>query len=351
MRLTFLFPHLLLGGGETAMMPVVEGLLKAFEGTVAVRTQRKITLEMTIRDELLARFPEVAFIDDETALAAQLRRTDLLLWYGTNSTTPTALEKLSQEPGGRPVAVRVVHTEKAEEGRAYFRRWRHVVDGACCVSPRVARQIPGALFIPNAADPRRLPGERRRFFADDRPVLGYLGRLFRFKNIPWLVENLDALGCNLLIQGMDSTDLTRADLEALAARCGVAHRVHCLPPGPTVGTLLRSIDALALLSQMEGFPMVVIEAGMLGVPVLATPVGALPEIFPDQILYAPLDPAGDVPDLVGVQRALGQLNPARGLALQRRVQEVCALETIVARYADYLRQIYRRTRATPEEPA
>ena len=350
MRLTFLFPHLLLGGGETAMMPVAEGLQGEFDVTVAVRTQRKITLEMTIREELLERFPEVLFLEDEAQLVAQLRRTEMLLWYGTNSTTPTALEQLSREPGGRPAAVRVVHTEKVEEGRAYLRRWRHVVDGACCVSPRVARRIPGAIFIPNAVDPRRLAGEGQRFFDDDRPVLGYLGRLFRFKNIPWLVEHLDTLGCNLLIQGMDSTDLTRADLEALAERRGVAHRVRCLPPGPTVGTLLRSIDALALLSQMEGFPMVVIEAGMLGVPVLATPVGALPEIFPDEILFTPFDTAGTEPDLAGVQRALGQLDPARGGLLQRRVQAVCAPEKVVARYAEVLRQVYQRFRSTTEGP-
>jgi glycosyltransferase involved in cell wall biosynthesis len=340
-RLTFLFPHPLLGGGETAMMPVAEGLRETFDLTVAVRTQRQVTLEMTIEGALEERFHEVLYLEDEAALQTALRRTDILLWYGTNTTTPLALESLSREPGGRPAAVRVVHTEKVEEGEAYLRRWRHVVDGVCCVSPRVARRIPGAHFIPNAADPRRLTGAGERFFDDDRPVLGYLGRLYRFKNVPWLVEHLDALGCNLLIQGMDSTDLRRGDLEALAARCGVARRLHFLPPGPTVGTFLRSIDALAVLSQMEGFPMVVVEAGTLGVPVIATPVGALPEIFPEAILYAPFDGSGTEPRLDRVREAVARVTPAHGTALQQRVEAVCALDTVVTRYAELLERALR----------
>ena len=216
MRLTFLFPHLILGGGETAMMPVAAGLSRFFEVTVAVRVKDRDAGGLSLEDELLERFPDTVFLDDEAAMVEHLRTTDLLLWYGSNATTPNALERLRHEPGGRPVAVRVVHTEKVEEGEAYFRRWHPLIDGACCVSPRVARRIPGAVFIPNTCDLRRLEGERQTFFNNGRPTLGSLGRLFRFKNVHWLIEHLEALDCNLLLQAMDSTDLGRADLEALA---------------------------------------------------------------------------------------------------------------------------------------
>lgn len=58
--------------------------------------------------------------------------------------------------------------------------------------------------------------------------------------------------------------------------------------------LLRSVDVLVLPSYSEGFPFAVLEAMCAGLPVIATPVGALPEVFTDgeDIRFVPIgDPA------------------------------------------------------------
>jgi len=49
--------------------------------------------------------------------------------------------------------------------------------------------------------------------------------------------------------------------------------------GKTKKELLKSVDILALPSYSEGFPFVVLEGMSAGLPVIATRVGALPEVF------------------------------------------------------------------------
>ncbi|HEX6199824.1 MAG TPA: glycosyltransferase family 4 protein [Thermoanaerobaculia bacterium] len=327
-----LFPHLVLGGGETAMMEVAAGLEAFFEVTVAALDRRRLTVEPSAREELVARFGEVAFPRDGEELARCLAGADAVLWYGLNDLTPRTLAGVAP----RPASVRVVHTDKVEE-LEHHRRWAHAIDAVACVSPAVARRLPGAAFIPNAASADRVAGEAIDPFPPGpdgrrRKTLGFLGRFFSFKNVPWLIENAGRIGCNLLLQGLDTPEHTRGGLERLARTAGTADRVRFLEPGPTVGTLLKSVDALAVVSSQEGFPMVVVEAGLAGTPVIATPVGALPEVFADEVLFVPLD--GGQPRTEDVAAALARADAAWGRKLAARVREVCAPERVAAAYAD-----------------
>jgi glycosyltransferase involved in cell wall biosynthesis len=335
-RVCILFPHLILGGGETAMMAVAEGLREHFEVSVCALDRRRMTVERSAREELSDRFGEVAFVREPEELRAALAPVDAVLWYGMNPFTPSVLEALPR----RPASVRVVHTGKEEEGVRYHERWSHSIDAVVCVSPAAQRCIPGAVFIPNTVSADRLEGEARRFFPPGRPTLGFLGRLFHFKNIAWLVDHLEALDCNLLVQGLDTEEMARADLEERALRRGVADRVRFLDPGRRVGTLLRSVDALAVLSEQEGFPMVVVEAGLLGVPVVATRVGALPEVFAEEIAFVDWD--GGAPAVESLRAAVAA-SPRLGQRLRDRVTRLCGREAVAARYAEVLRaQIARR---------
>ena len=160
---------------------------------------------------------------------------------------------------------------------------------------------------------------------------------------------------NLLVQALDTPLLTVAELARQAAALGVGDRVRFLPPGRDVGTLLRSVDALVLPSRHEGFPMVVVEAGLLGVPVIATRVGALPELFGDEILFLDgglqgledREEPGAVPDLASLRRALTALAPEWGARLQARVRRLCDPDAVAAGYLEIVERVHRDRQRHP----
>jgi glycosyltransferase involved in cell wall biosynthesis len=337
-RLAVVFPHVLLGGGEVATMEVGERLVAAFEVTALALDPGDggdPSGAPTIREELAARFPRSSLLSRRWQLRAALAGFDAVLWYGLNGAIPRALAG----PARRPVSLRVVHTERPEE-IGFDRRWRGVTDAVICVSPAMARRLPGAVFVPNPVSPSRLAGEPQAFFPPGRRTLGFVGRLAPMKNVPWLIDQMAALGANLLLQAIDTELLTVAELRRRAAERGVAERVRFLPPARTVGTLLRSVDALVLPSSHEGFPLVVLEAGWLAVPVIATRVGALPELFGEEILW--LESAGGEPDPASFRTAVAAIDPARGESLRHRVTALADPEVVAARHREEIERLLER---------
>ena len=324
------------------MLEVAEGLCAEVDLQVCALDNAPVTVEATLRDELENRFGTVTFVRRRWELRSCFRAADAVLWYGVVNAVPDVLASLASLEKDRPASVRIVHTDRAVDGPGFHRRWRRVIDRTICVSPAVARRIPGADFIPNTCSVDRLRGPRRELFPPGRPTLGFLGRLVPQKNAAWLVENATALDCNLLIQALDTPLQTVGDLARLAEEHGITDRVRFLPPGRDVGTLLRSVDAVVIASRHEGFPMVAVEAGFLGTPVIATRVGALPELFPEQILFVESGENG-LPELSSMGSALAQIGPAIGPAwghrLQERVEELCSREDVVGRYLEILRSV------------
>lgn len=73
----------------------------------------------------------------------------------------------------------------------------------------------------------------------------------------------------------------RKDLEALVTSLDLADHVHLVgsKPHAELNLWYNAADLFCLLSSREGHPNVVMEALACGVPVLATPVGGIPEII------------------------------------------------------------------------
>jgi len=69
----------------------------------------------------------------------------------------------------------------------------------------------------------------------------------------------------------------RAELEQQAASLGLAGQVRFLGVQAEVGDYMQAADLLLLTSDTEGIPRVILEAGLLGLPVVSTRVGGISE--------------------------------------------------------------------------
>lgn len=118
----------------------------------------------------------------------------------------------------------------------------------------------------------------------DGPVVLFVGRLAPAqKGLEPLVRAMAllprSLGAHLRLVGEDWGGL--APVLRLAQSLGIRDRVHAVGAVPRVSLLQEyaSADAFVLPSLFDSFPVVVLEALAAGLPVVASRVGAVPEIL------------------------------------------------------------------------
>ena len=149
--------------------------------------------------------------------------------------------------------------------------------------------------VATAWDPTEISGERR----SDGQTMLFLGSLTRQKGVDTLLDAFARLGRGRLrLAGTGPLASTRAPPGA---------EFVGWVTGPDKAALLAEADIVVLPSRAEGCPLAVIEAMGAGCAVVATPVGAIPEVLG---ATAPLVPIGDVEALAST---LGDLldDPAR----------------------------------------
>lgn len=127
------------------------------------------------------------------------------------------------------------------------------------------------------------------------PTVGYLGALTNEKRPEWAVRAVkDLPGVTLVVAGQGPL---RPALEQEAADAGIKDRVRFLGPVSDPGPFLHAIDALVIPSETEGVPGAMIEAAMVGVPVVATDVGGVSD-FIRQTEVGVVAPVDDLEALV-----------------------------------------------------
>jgi glycosyltransferase involved in cell wall biosynthesis len=122
-------------------------------------------------------------------------------------------------------------------------------------------------------------------------VVGTIARLERQKGLDVLIRALaEVESATLLVVGDGSE---RRRLETLARDLGVSDRIEWLGWSDDPRRYLASLDVFVLPSRNEGFPLVVLEALLSGVAVVATDVGSVAEAVRDGetgLLIPPEDP-------------------------------------------------------------
>jgi glycosyltransferase involved in cell wall biosynthesis len=145
------------------------------------------------------------------------------------------------------------------------------------------------VVIPKAIDAARFPGitpERRREarraldIADDTKVALYLGSLSDEKNPAMAIAALRLVpDVHLVVAGLGPQRSSLCDL----ARSTAPGRVRFMGSVAEPVNIIAAADVLVLPSRTEGLPGVAIEAGMVGIPVVATDVGWVREIVIDGV--------------------------------------------------------------------
>ncbi|MGE5269220.1 MAG: glycosyltransferase, partial [Thiohalocapsa sp.] len=113
----------------------------------------------------------------------------------------------------------------------------------------------------------------------DAPVLGSAFRMSEEKRPSLWVEAAAAVAraaprAHFVVCGDGPM---RTEMAALAARLGIADRLHLPGPQSNIASWYKAMDVVMLTSRHEGLPNVLLEAQCLGVPVVAPDVGGMSE--------------------------------------------------------------------------
>lgn len=175
-------------------------------------------------------------------------------------------------------------------------------------------------------------------------TIGSVGSLERRKGHEYLMEALALLQTEppprLLLVGDGPL---RTELERLALKLGVRHRVELTGYQADPYRSLARMDIYAQPSLEEGFGIAVIEAMALERPVVAADTGGLPEIVKDGVnglLVAPRDPRALAQTLARLAEN-ADLRRRLGGAGRALVEARFDAATTAARYGDAYRRLLR----------
>ena len=122
-----------------------------------------------------------------------------------------------------------------------------------------------------------------RELSDDDFVITNLGRLYTNKGLNYLIDAVKDLEKKLqdfkLVIFGDGPE--KASLKSQITNHKLQDRIFLVGDKSNVSQYLKAFDAMVLSSVKEGFPYALLEAGMAGVPVVATNVGGIGEIIRD----------------------------------------------------------------------
>lgn len=240
-------------------------------------------------------------------LRRQMTGADVVIAHGSTTLSACVLAGLGRETPLVYVNIGDPGHWSDTPGRRARTRWLLSRTSAVAArSERSAEKLQEILHVPahrirvigngrSAAQfPRADAAARSRARAElgvdpDARVVAYVGALSPEKRVDVVIRALGELpGYSLMLAGDGPV---RAELEALAHRVA-ARRVVFLGNVDRPATVLAAADVIALTSDSEGLPGVLIEAGLVGRPVVATDVGFVSDIVVDgETGY--LVPAGD----------------------------------------------------------
>lgn len=188
-------------------------------------------------------------------------------------------------------------------------------------------------YVPNFVDLADFSAMPDRFRRTGPVEVLYVGWIIEAKGLLELLEAARRLpGARVTLVGPVQEEFLARLRPALDA---AADRVRLLPPRPRpeLIRLYAEADVFVLPTWREGFPNVVLEAMAAGLPIVATPVGAIPDAVGDGregLLVPPRDPDALAAALAKLV-ADPALRRAMGARARARVEAEFSRETVLDR--------------------
>lgn len=175
---------------------------------------------------------------------------------------------------------------------------RHVIERVGVPAERVELLLNGVDLARYAAPRDRQVARRALEIEPGAQVVGVVGRIAQQKGQDTLIRAARQILAHapntiFLLAGAPDEQAQLDRLMQLAAAEGVAERVRLLGYISDMPLVYAALDVLAVPSRWEGFGLILVEAMAAGVPIVATRVGAIPEIVTEEhtaLLVPPDDP-------------------------------------------------------------
>ena len=213
-------------------------------------------------------------------------------------------------------------------------------------TPQQYRVIPPG--ITEQAPPSRTEARRQLQLPPDAPVVSYVGRLTTIKRPDRLLQTIALLRQqvpNLLVVVAGGGDLAEITTRQATEQC---LPIRFLGWRPDIATVFAASDVTVLTSDNEGTPISLIEAGLCGVPAVATDVGAVSEVVRHGITGLLVEP-----EPAALAQALSRIlhDPALAEALGSKAQISYQDDFSTARFLHRHESLYKDLLTARQSPA
>jgi glycosyltransferase involved in cell wall biosynthesis len=352
MRLLFVIQELRTGGAEQIVAALARGAQRAGHDVAVASAPGPLAEELDAPAFALPMLRRRPWLVPPAAL--RLRRA-LAAWPAEivhcHNPGMAAVTSLATLRGRRPPALVSVHGVPDADYRAAGRvlRLAGLPTVACgrAVEVALAEQDYQVLAtIPNGIPPAPPPADRAALEAEwhvppGRRLVVAAGRLVEAKNFQLAIRALaEVPDATLAIIGEGPL---RSALEREGKRAGVADRVVFAGLRHDAREIIGAADVVAIPSQVEGLPLVALEALAAGTPIVATEVRGLRELLDDgqTALLVPADSAEGLASalrrVLGDDAVAGRLREA-GLRLAAEHTEEHMVDGFLRLYERLLRE-------------
>lgn len=344
-RIAYYTDATVLGGAELSLGNLLAALSPRVDATVVGTDERIVRRLASIRPGAgtvvlppIRRFSSLASLRAHVRAFRRLRPDIVQVNVNVCGASPWATLAALVTPRARVIAVEhLPHAILTRRRRVITRLTSRLLAAHVAVGDRAADEIARFIGVPRSSlrvirngVAEVSAGTARGGTA--RPVIGSIGRLDRQKGYDVLVRALpDLPGATVVIVGAGEE---QARLEALAAELGVSDRLELAGWSDDARSRLGTFDVFVLPSRFEGLPLVILEAMLAGLPVVATDVGSVSEAVIDRSTGL-LVPSGDPAALArALESLLGDavLRDELGARGRIRARELFYAEGMAERY-------------------